>query len=124
MTNLLAPEQYTFGGEQMGRGHDAADLIGDSGAGLKFELRYNDTGSGILRDYMTYGFYDVGSISRRTPAAGELKRQSAASTGLGIRFNLQRDFSGYVELGMPLIKNVAAEGNRSARLFAGVQANF
>ena len=124
LTNLLAPEQFAFGGEQFGRGHDAADLIGDSGLGLKFELRYNDTSTGVVRDYMAYGFYDVGTITRRSPQPGELARQSASSTGLGVRFNLQRNMSGFVELGVPLVKTVSAEGNRNARLFAGVQANF
>ncbi len=124
LTNLLAPEQFAFGGEQFGRGHDAAELIGDSGLGLKFELRYNDTSTGVVRDYMAYGFYDVGTITRRSPHPGELARQSASSTGLGVRFNLQRNMSGFLELGVPLVKTVSAEGNRSARLFAGVQANF
>lgn len=124
LTNLLAPEQFAFGGEQFGRGHDAAELIGDSGLGLKFELRYNDTSTGVVRDYMAYGFYDVGTITRRSPQPGELARQSASSTGLGVRFNLQRNMSGFLELGVPLVKTVSAEGNRSARLFAGVQANF
>jgi len=124
LTNLLAPEQFAFGGEQFGRGHDAAELIGDSGLGLKFELRYNDNSTGVVRDYMAYGFYDVGTITRRTPQPGELARQSASSTGVGVRFNLQRNLSGFVELGVPLVKTVSAEGNRSARLFAGVQANF
>lgn len=124
LTDLLAPEQYAFGGEQMGRGYDAADLIADSGVGLKFELRYNDQGSGRLRDYMAYGFYDIGSITRRTPQPGELKSQSAASTGFGLRFNMHSNVSGFLEVGVPLTKTVAAEGNKSARLFAGVQTSF
>lgn len=124
LTNLLAPEQFAFGGEQFGRGHDAAELIGDSGLGLKFELRYSDRTTGVLRDYTAYGFYDVGTITRRSPQPGELGRQSASSTGLGLRFNMQRNLSGFVELGVPLVKTVSAEGNKNARIFAGIQASF
>ena len=122
-TNLLAPEQFAYGGEQFGRAYDAAELLGDHGLAGKLELRFNDRGGWLLRDYMLYAFYDLGQIWRRTPQPGEDREQAAEAAGLGWRFNLQGGVRGFVEGAVPN-RTVAAEGNRHARLFAGVQVNF
>jgi hemolysin activation/secretion protein len=122
-SNLLAPEQFAFGGEQFGRAYDAAELLADHGLAFKAELRFNDRGAGALRDYMVYGFYDTGQVRRRNPQAGETKSQSAQSVGAGIRFNIQGNVNGYVEGAIPN-RVVAAEGRKVSRLFAGIQVNF
>ena len=122
-TNLLAPEQFAYGGEQFGRAYDAAELLGEHGLAGKLELRFNDRGGWLLRDYMLYAFYDLGQIWRRTPQPGENREQAAEAAGLGWRFNLQGGARGFVEGAVPN-RTVAAEGNRHARLFAGVQVNF
>jgi len=122
-TNLLAPEQFAYGGDQFGRAYDAAELLGDSGLALKAELRYNDRGTGLLRDYMLYAFADHGQIRRRTPLVGEARNQSAEAVGAGIRFNIQGGVVGFVEGAVPN-RVVNAEGRKRARLFTGVQVNF
>ena len=121
-TDLLAPELFSFGGEQFGRGYDPSELVGDSGAAMKLELRYTNS----LQDgfgYTGYGFYDAGFVRQRTPAGGPAS-ESAASAGLGLRYNFGRYLSGFVEIAKPLTRAVAAEGNRNPRAYAGLSVRF
>ncbi len=126
-SDLLVPEQFAFGGEQFGRGYDAAEFVGDSGAAAKFELRYAGSNPGaLLEAYTLYAYYDVGIAWLRTPLAefGEMRRQSGASAGLGARMNLGERTSAFIEVAQPLTRDVAAERNRDARLFAGIALRF
>ncbi len=121
-TDLLAPELFSFGGDQFGRAYDPSELVGDSGAAMKLELRYtNSLPDGL--GYTAYGFYDAGYVRQRTPAGGPAC-ESAASAGLGLRYNYGRYLSGFVELAKPLTRIVAAEGNRKARAYAGLSLRF
>jgi hemolysin activation/secretion protein len=123
-TDLLAPELYSFGGEQFGRGYDPSELVGDHGAALKLELRYTFATEGALALGATvYGFYDAGIVQQRSPG-GLDARQSATSAGLGVRFELGRLLSGYLELAKPLTRLVAAEGNREPRTYGGLSLRF
>jgi hemolysin activation/secretion protein len=121
-SDLLAPELFSFGGEQFGRGYDPSELVGDHGAAMKLELRYTnalDSGFG----YTGYGFYDAGFVRQRTPAGLDASA-SGASAGFGLRFNLGRSLSGFIELAKPLTKPVAAEGDRDPRGYAGLSVYF
>ena len=120
---LLTPEQFTFGGADFGRGYDASDLTGDSGAAFKIELRFSNKGVGMLRDYTAYAFYDAGWV-RQENVAIEPRSDHAASSGIGLRFNANGGVSGFVEFGKPLNHDVAANANRSGRVFAGLSVAF
>lgn len=123
-TDLLSAELYAFGGEQFGRGYDPSELVGDSGAALKLELRYAGSGAGDwLPAWTAYGFWDLGGVRRRTPI-NEEAAESAASAGAGVRFEVGAHLSGYVEAAKPLTRPVAAEGDRDARVFVGLAARF
>jgi hemolysin activation/secretion protein len=123
-TDLLAPELFSFGGEQFGRGYDPSELVGDHGAAMKLELRYTVAPNvGPLSGATVYGFYDAGFARQRTPA-GFAASESAASTGLGLRFDAGRHVSGYIEIAKPLTRLVAAEGDRGARAYAGLSLRF
>jgi hemolysin activation/secretion protein len=123
-SDLLTPELFSYGGEQFGRGYDPSELVGDSGAALKLELRYAgalpDT---LLTSYTAYGFYDVGSVNQRTLISSETSG-SAASAGLGLRFSIGRYVSGFLELAKPLTRIVQAEGNKDLRAYFGLAARF
>lgn len=122
--DLLAPELYSFGGEQFGRGYDPSELVGDHGAALKLELRYTFATEGTPALGATvYGFYDAGVVQQRSPG-GLDARQSATSAGLGVRFDLGRLLSGYLEVAKPLTRLVAAEGNREPRTYGGLSVRF
>ncbi len=122
--DLLAPELYSFGGEQFGRGYDPSELVGDHGAALKLELRYTFATEGTFAAGATvYGFYDAGVVQQRSPG-GLDARQSATSAGLGVRFEVGRLASGYLEVAKPLTRLVAAEGNREPRTYGGLSLRF
>lgn len=125
--DLLAPELYSFGGEQFGRGYDPSEIVGDHGAALKLELRYTFGGEAptapLAFGATAYGFYDAGVVRQRSPG-GLDARQSAASAGVGLRFEVGRIVSGYLELAKPLTRLVAAEGNRDPRAQGGLSLRF
>ena len=122
--NLLSSEQFSFGGEPFGRGYDSAELIGDSGAAFKLELRNTGSlSSSFIRSYTAYAFFDAGKIWRRD--SGSLpSTDSATSTGLGVRFSMDKGATGFIEIDKPLTHNVVAANNRRARLFAGASMPF
>jgi hemolysin activation/secretion protein len=123
-TDLLLSELYSFGGEQFGRAYDPSELVGDHGVAGKLELRFTDTlPFGSDYDYTFYGFYDVGIVYQRLPG-GDDRSESAASAGPGLRLSLGQNVSCYAELAIPLTRDVAAEGNRDAKGYAGVSIRF
>jgi hemolysin activation/secretion protein len=123
-TDLLSSELYSFGGEQIGRGYDPSELVGDHGLGMKLELRYTDTIPGYLMfSYTGYAFYDAGKVYQRSPG-GLPSSESASSAGLGLRMGLGRHISCYAELAKPLTRDISAEENRNARGFAGLSFRF
>jgi hemolysin activation/secretion protein len=126
-SKLLTPEAYTFGGEFFGRAYDAAELVGDSGAAFKAELRYTDYGFSVLRSYTLYGLYEIGQVFNRRPidpGQNQQQWQSAADTAFGARCSFTRDVSGYLELTIPLTRIVTAYGDKQVRLFGAIQIAF
>jgi len=117
-TDLLAPELFSFGGEQFGRGYDASELLNDQGVGAKVDLRYmHSWGRSLL---MPYGFYDWGQVWQRTKIAGIDASQTASSAGFGIRLGMGSRLSSFVEVAKPLDKLVTQENSDDARIFFGV----
>jgi hemolysin activation/secretion protein len=73
---------------------------------------------------MLYGFYDFGYTNRKEADPDTPDAQSLAAAGAGIRFSFTRVVTGYVEIAVPLTREVAQEGNKDARVFGGIQASF
>jgi hemolysin activation/secretion protein len=122
---LLAPEEFAYGGEQFGRAYNYAELVGDSGVAFKIDLRYTDrTSWAIAREVMPYAFYGIGAVYQRNPPPGQPTRSSAANVGAGVRVTGDRGFSGYLEVAKPLTRIVAEEGSKDARVFVAVQLAF
>lgn len=122
-TELLSSELFAFGGEPFGRGYDPSELVGDHGAAAKLELRYADQlpfGAGLA--YQAYGFYDIGRVWSRSDDGGA--DASAASVGLGARLVIGPSLNGFIELARPLTRRVGAEGDKDARIYAGVSARM
>src|SRR3990167_2112778 len=84
---LLASEQFAFGGSQLGRGYDPAEIIGDRGLSGSVELRLSIApGWFLLNSFQPYVFYDAGIIWNMKRVAGIRPKQNATSAGLGSRF--------------------------------------
>ncbi len=133
-TNLLSPEEFAFGGEPFGRAYDSSEIVGDSGAAGKLELRYtfDALGRGGLT---TYGFYDTGRVWRRlgpNERQGECSEfdqsacdeDGASAYGGGLRFTLSDWLTGYAEVAVPIDQIVVAEGDDDPRYFAGLRVQF
>ena len=107
-TALLASEQFTFGGSQLGRGYDVAEIIGDKGAAASVELRFDVAVGKILQGLQFYAYYDAGMIWNYNLVGGTPRKQSAVSTGLGTRFFFTKWVTGNIMWTQPLTKQVAA----------------
>ncbi|OGT58547.1 MAG: hypothetical protein A3F43_04575, partial [Gammaproteobacteria bacterium RIFCSPHIGHO2_12_FULL_42_10] len=106
---LLASEQFVYGGNQLGRGYDPAEIIGDKGAAASLELRYDkDVKNFTLQHIQLYAFYECGSMWNYLLVGGVPLTQSALSTGIGTRFYMNKWISGTLFWAQPLTKSVTA----------------
>lgn len=122
---LLASEEFTVGGGMFGRTYDAGELAGDRGYAGVAELRYGGpVEADLLKAYQVYTFIDYGRVTNLSPVVGEVVHDSLTSAGIGTRFNLAYDVSGYIELDKPLNKDVNAEGDDDSRLFFNLLKRF
>lgn len=107
---LLASEQYGFGGSQLGRGYDPAEIIGDRGAAGSLELRYDMApGWFMLQTVQAYAYYDAGVIWNIKDVVSVQRKVSATSAGIGARFTVASHLSGNLMFTQPLTKPVSAE---------------
>lgn len=108
--SLLSFEQFAFGGSQLGRGYDVAEIIGDKGAAGSVEVRYDiPFGRSYLNAFQLYGFYDAGVVWNFLRIGGTPTRQTATSAGVGSRFFFNKYFSGNLMFTQPISKQVAAQ---------------
>lgn len=124
---LLTAEQFALGGANYLSAYDPSEVLGDSGAAARAELRYNLAADlGIKLSYQFYGFYDLGKVWNRDALAGEESSQSLADTGIGLRFNADAPLSGSLEVAQPLTHGVAANGNdgEHTRVFFALAYRF
>jgi hemolysin activation/secretion protein len=107
---LLAAEQFPFGGIELGRGYDIAELLGDRAIAGALEARYDWS---LSRFYLStlqfYVFYDFGKVWNLFFISNLPLIQSATSTGVGMRFFFNKYISGNLTWAQPLTKQVAAE---------------
>ena len=122
---LLASEEFTVGGAGFGRGYDSGEIAGDKGYAGLLELRYSDAvANSLLQTYQLYSFVDYGKVKNINPVVGEAEEDSLTSVGAGVRYNLNYDLSGYLEVDKPLNKQVNAEGDDDTRVFMTLTKRF
>ncbi len=126
---LLTSEQFGYGGSQLGRGYDPAEIIGDRGFAGSAEARLDFfPGYMLLQTLELYYYYDAGVIWNIKFNAGVKMKQSCTSTGFGGRFSLLKYVYGNLMFTQPLTKQVSAleligEGRRP-RIFFSLTAQF
>lgn len=118
---LPTAEQLGLGGETFLRAFDPSEAIGEKGSAAKLELRYDLGGARIASTL--YAYAESGKVQRRQ-ATGPAIETSLSSTGLGVRVSGPARTRGYLEVAKPGRKDVASEGNRKARVFAGLGIDF
>jgi hemolysin activation/secretion protein len=122
---LLAPEEFGVGGARFGRAYDSSEITGDHGLALKLELQKAiQFRNKYFKSMQAYTFIDYGSVWNRVATAAGRTQENISSAGFGLRYNLKKWVSGYIELAKPINKDVAAEGNRDVRFFFSVSAAF
>ncbi|MCY1277517.1 Heme/hemopexin transporter protein HuxB [compost metagenome] len=126
---LLTPEQFGVGGSQFGRGYDPSEIAGDNGLAGKVELQYNRHHEIADHPVPTqyYGFWDVGKVWNNDP--DYTGSESLSSAGLGIHFEVLRDFYISPEVAFPLTRKVSAEeldndNGKAPRLYLNVLKLF
>ncbi|MCZ6603890.1 MAG: hypothetical protein O7A03_01965 [Alphaproteobacteria bacterium] len=122
---LLAGDEVSFGGTEIGRAYDFAEIVGDDGIGAVAELRWaGPPVHDLIESYQFYGFYDFASVWNQKPVVAEPGQISMASAGAGVRFNFAHEVSGFFEFGVPLTKVVGSEGDNDLRLFFSLRKRF
>lgn len=100
---MITGEQITFGGRQIGRGYDPGAVTGDRGVGGSAELRYDRRFADLhpLLRLEPYVFYDTAATWFDNHGASfdpSLKNETIASTGAGVRFWFDYNFTADVEV--------------------------
>lgn len=113
---LLAISQFGYGGPELGRGYDPAELLGDYGLAGTVELRYDVERTCLwqIPKAQWYAFYDAGIVWHTDPF---IARQSATSTGLGIRMEVFEWGRAHFFTAKPLTRKVLALNNKHWRVF-------
>jgi hemolysin activation/secretion protein len=107
---LLATAQFAYGGSQLGRAYDPGEILGDKGLAGSVELRMDNAPEWrFLQTFQPFVFYDGGVVWNLKNVPGTKQKQSATSTGVGIRFNFMKNLIGQLMLAQPLTKQISAE---------------
>lgn len=122
---LLTSEQYAVGGNGFGQAYDSGEISGDKALAGKVEFRYGDAVNKKYMDsFQLYAFYDLASVYLNDTAIGAEDTFSLASIGTGVRMNFTKNLYGYLELDLPLTRNVASMGDKDPRLFFSLTARY
>ena len=110
---LLSSEEFSVGGINSGRGYDPSEVTGDQGISGKVELQWNDPysfESSFMESYQLFGFYDVGRVWNDDATTASQKRDSVASVGAGVRFDLPYEVDAGFAVAFPLTRPVQTQG--------------
>ena len=121
---LLASEEFSWGGGAFGRAYDVAEFTGDHGLGTSLELSYTQPTDG-QGYHQVFAFADLGAAWKiNTNQLND--RKSAMSAGLGWRAQWNQHLSSQLELAKPLTRpssHATLEAD-SARVFLGVRYQY
>lgn len=123
---LLSAEEFGIGGANgIGRGYDPSELVGEDGIAGSVELRWASPYKvSWLDNYSVYGFYDIGKVWNDDATTSSQKEQSLASTGLGMRANINSATRAGFMVALPLTRDVAAEGDDDPRFYFNLSRDF
>ena len=123
--SLLSSEEFGLGGPQYVRAYDPSEVTGDHGIAFKLELqKCVKTNWNYLKSLQSYLYFDHGTVALRNTTAVQDSSSSLTAVGLGMRGNINKWLSGYIEVGQPLSGDVSAEGNSDPRFFFSLNAHY
>ena len=124
-TQLLASEEFGYGGPGFGRAYDPSEITGDHGVAVLAELRFTGRPDiPILNFYQLYAFWDFGATFD-IDSGDQPARRTGASAGAGVRFGVTDYATGYIEVAKPMTRSVALEDNgNDARIFFRISTRF
>jgi len=110
---LSAAEQFQLGGITNVRGYPPAEVVGDKGYTMTFELSnpvylipkdviVPFTKTKLYDALKIVTFYDWGNVHLKRPGVGENNNKTLRSVGCGMRFNIPKSLSVRVETAWPL----------------------
>jgi hemolysin activation/secretion protein len=121
---LLASEEFGVGGATFGSAYNNSEITGEDGIAGRIELRLNNPVETPASFVQLYGFYDIGKVWDNDNTVVRDRQRSLASTGAGLRVNVNENFAGTIEVAVPLTRKVEAEGDKDPRVFGSVTARF
>ncbi len=133
---LLAIDEFRVGGARFGRGFEPAELTGDSGLGVNFEVQADMTAAAvaagaperILTSLAPYAFFDAGVVWNNEPDGDTLTRLGVVeeinfgsatllSAGLGLRSVFRKNFALDLEAAFPINREVRFDADSEVQFF-------
>ncbi len=124
---LLSSEEFGVGGIGFGRGYDPSEITGDKGVSAKVELQWKEPvalNTPFVDSYQLYGFYDIGRVWNEDATTSAQERDSLASVGGGVRFDLNYDMEGGFAVAVPLTREVQTQGDRDPKIYVNFSKKF
>jgi hemolysin activation/secretion protein len=118
---LLASEEIALGGGGFGRAYDDGEVSADKGVAATIELRY--VPAGLPRNVQFYGYVD-GGRAWAADGGNTVSRSTLTSFGGGARASLTDTVFATFEIAKPMSAVVATRGNKNARAFLSLTAQF
>jgi hemolysin activation/secretion protein len=123
---LYSSEEFGYGGQGFGRAFDPSELTGDHGVAGSLEMRYGGWSDWQLVSISPYAFYDIGVVWNDDIA--QVKRESGASAGFGVRAATDFGVNGNMGLAWPLTRDIATpiygQKNTGPRILLQISKDF
>lgn len=124
-TPLLSSEEFGVGGIDIGRGYDSSEIVGEDGISGKVEVQWNEPKKiDMIKDYQIFAFFDAGRVWNHDSTTSAGKRDSLASTGLGIRADITDKIEAGVGVAFPLTRNRDVTDDRDPRYYFNISHKF
>jgi hemolysin activation/secretion protein len=126
-TQLLAGEEFGYGGNTFGRGYNPSEITGDHGVAGLIEVRYTKPlQTSRIKSLQFYGSQDYGAVWR-IDSDNRTARLTGSSAAVGFRLNLPTRWVIDAQISKPLTRPTTAfaeDDNKDPRAFLSLQYDF
>jgi hemolysin activation/secretion protein len=123
---LVAAEEFGGGGARFGRAYDYSEIVGDDGVASSAELRWNwrNAFEDAVAHLQLYAYVDAVRIWNIGADPFQQDDASLSSAGGGLRVTPIAGVLATLEVAKPWSRDVAAEGDRSPRIFVSLSLGW